>query len=85
MSETKDVPKKEVKPPTEDEIKARKKELTAFYAEEMPLLKKQAEYEELLTKIEVSKMTRLEIMIARAQIMKGPEESPKKRKLKEEE
>jgi hypothetical protein len=60
-------------PPSKEELEQRSKELTAFYKKELPLLRLRSEYEELITKIEVAKMQRLEIMIARAEIMQGPE------------
>jgi len=58
-------------------MRAQKKELTAFYKAELPLLRLQAEYEECLSRIEVSKMQRIEIMMAKAQMMQGPEEDPR--------
>ena len=60
-------------PPSKEELEQRSKELTTFYKKELPLLRLRAEYEELLTKIDVSKMTRIEIMMAKAQMMEGPE------------
>jgi hypothetical protein len=48
---------------------AQKKELTKFYKKELPLLRLQAEYEESLAKIDVAKMQRFEIMMAKAQMM----------------
>ena len=58
--------------PTEEELQSRKKELIQFYKEQLPLLKLQTEYVEYLTKIDVAKMTRLEIMMVKAQMMKPP-------------
>jgi len=58
----------------EEAMRAQKKELTAFYKSELPLLRLQSEYEECLSKIEVAKMQRFEIMMARAQMMQRPEE-----------
>lgn len=66
---------------TEEELKAQRAELTKFYKEQLPLLKLQKEYEEHVTAIEVAKMTRLEIMMMRAQMMKGPEEPQAKEDL----
>lgn len=68
MSEEKSTSKE----PTPEELEARKKELTTFYKKELPLLRLQKEYEECVTDIEVAKMTRLEIMMAKAQMMNGP-------------
>jgi hypothetical protein len=64
------------KAPSKEELEKRSKELTAFYKKELPLLRLRAEYEELLTKIDVSKMQRLEIMMAKAQMMEGPDGQP---------
>jgi hypothetical protein len=62
--------------PSPEELERRSKELTAFYKKELPLLRLRSEYEELLTKIDVSKMTRIEIMMAKAQMMEGQENQP---------
>lgn len=64
------------KQPTPEELAKRRVELNEFYDEEIPLLQKQAEYEKLLTEIDMAKMTRLEIMLTKAQIMNGPKEEP---------
>ena len=70
-------------PPSKEELEKRNKELTTFYKKELPLLRLRAEYEKLLTTIDVSKMQRLEIMMAKAQIMaNSPEEESEERKLK---
>jgi hypothetical protein len=50
-------------------MEAQKKELKKFYQKELPLLRLQAEYEECLAKIDVAKMQRFEIMMAKAQMM----------------
>ena len=71
MSEENNAPKVESKPPTPEELEKRSKELMAFYKKELPLLRLRSEYEELITKINVSKMQRLEIMIAKAEMMEG--------------
>ena len=73
MSENKDAAKADFKEPTPEELKKRKQELMAFYKGELSLLRLHSEYEELLTKIDVAKMTRIEIMMARAQMMEGPQ------------
>ena len=80
MSET----KKESEAPvelTEEQIKEQevalkkqKAELMTFYKGELPLLKLQADYEEHITRIEIAKMQRLEIMMAKAQMMAPPPE-----------
>lgn len=78
MSEVKE---EEKRPMTEEEAKAyeverkkQKAELIIFYKGELPLLKVQSEYEEYLTRIDVAKMQRLEIMLAKAQMMAPPPE-----------
>jgi hypothetical protein len=60
------------KQPSEEELKERKQSLTKFYKEQLPLLRLQKEYEESITAIEIAKMTRMEIMIAKAQMMAPP-------------
>lgn len=91
MSETKEAPKKEFTPEEIAEFeanqKAQRQELEAHYDDLTPFLEKQAAYEEALTRIEVAKMTRLEIMVHRAQIMGGPKEPGDggERKLRREE
>ena len=62
--------------PSQEELEKRSKELNAFYKKELPLLRLRTEYEELLTKIDVAKMTRIEIMMAKAQMMEGQENQP---------
>ena len=64
-------------PPTEAQLKERRAALNKFYGEQIPLLKKQAEYEDLLTKIEVSKMTRLEIALAKMELQNEPRKEHK--------
>ena len=50
-------------------MEAQKKDLKKFYTKELPLLRLQTEYEECLAKIDVAKMQRFEIMMAKAQMM----------------
>ena len=80
MSEEKHL--QEPAPPTAEQIaeheaamKEQKKQLIAFYKAELPLLRLQAEYEETLSKIEIAKMQRLEIMMTKAQMMQDQNES----------
>jgi len=63
----------EQKQPTEAELKKQREDLNKFYGEQIPLLKKRAQYEGLLTEIEVARMTRFEITMARAQMMNPPQ------------
>lgn len=58
----------------EKEREKQKAELKAYWKKELPLLKLQADYEEAITRIEVAKMTRIEIMYAKAQLMAPPRE-----------
>lgn len=75
---------------SEEEIKKQKAELMKFYKDQTPLLKQQAEYEETITRIEIAKFSRLEIMLTKAQMMAPPpgqeeqeeQQEPQARKLK---
>ena len=60
-----------------EDYKAQKEEALKFYKEEIPFLEKQVNYEELLTRLEVAKMQRLEIRIAQAQMMHAEQEAAK--------
>lgn len=53
-------------------LRKQKEELSKHYKEETKFLRLQADYEEQLTRIDVAKMTRLEIMIHKAQLMSPP-------------
>ena len=80
MSEEKTAESAAPKEMSAEERKAKKAELMKFYKEELPLLRVQREYEESITAIEIAKMTRLEIMMAKAQMMAPPpkqDEEPK--------
>lgn len=68
----------------EAQREAQKQELLKFYNEELPFLRAQAEYEECLTRIDLAKMQRLEMMIARAQMNQGPSEPEKEQPTKPE-
>lgn len=59
---------------TDAQLETMRKERMAWYKKEIPVLKAQTEYEELLTRIDVAKMTRVEIMVAQAQMMRGPQD-----------
>ena len=67
-----------------DRMKQQKKELMKFYKDELPFLKLQCEYEETITKIDVAKMTRLDIMMAKAQMMANAPDEEEGRKLKKD-
>ena len=66
---------KEMTPEEIAKIKENRQAALKFWEEETPFLEKQAAYEEAVTRIEVAKMTRIEIMMAKAQFMKKPDES----------
>ena len=59
-----------------EEQKAKRAELMKFYKEHLPLLRLEREYEECLTAIEEAKITKLQIMIAKAEMMNGPKNQP---------
>jgi hypothetical protein len=69
---------------SKEEIAARRKELLEFYKSETPLVLAQLKYEEAITKIEVAKMQRFEIMMMKAQMMEKPEERVNENNLKPE-
>lgn len=53
---------------SEKDMEKRRKELIKFYSDELPLLEKRAQYEEMLTKIEEQKFARFQIRVAFAQM-----------------
>jgi hypothetical protein len=60
-----------------EELVQRREALNAHYKETVPFLKKQLEYEELLTKIEETRANRFMIQVKVAQYMApDPEEEP---------
>jgi hypothetical protein len=73
---------------TQEEIQNNRKKLMEYYEENIPFLKLQSEYEELITSIQQSKTNRLIAQIQFAQIMSPPQEERKEetpvRKLKKE-
>ena len=81
------VPERE---PTPEEVAEMTKKMDAYYDDRIPFLKKQLEYEELVTSIEVSRYRRLEAIIRQMQMEAGPKQAqetsaPKKeRKLKQD-
>jgi len=72
MSDSKPTKEKQFTP---KEVAARKAELIKFYDEQIPFLKKQIEYEELLTGIEDSRTRRAMARMRYMQIM-APEQVP---------
>ena len=61
--------------PTEEEIKAYRASMKKFYEEQIPLLKKQQEYEGLLADIEEAKAKRVSFTLRIAQML-TPAEAP---------
>ena len=66
--------KQEQIPLSEEEVQEKKEVIKAFYEEEIPFLKLRAEYEDLITKIEVSRFERMTMQMQMAQIMAPPPE-----------
>lgn len=60
---------KEKKALSPKEMKEKRAELTEFYTEEVELLKKKLEYEELVTKIKEQEFARTQMLVATAQMM----------------
>lgn len=75
MAETKEKPqaKEEVKQLSEKEIAERRQKITKYYEEQIPHLKIQLEYEELMTNIEETRAKRLQAQAFLAQAY-GPAE-----------
>ena len=87
MAETKEKPqtKKEAKQLSEKEIAERRKKVTKYYEEQIPHLKIQLEYEELMTSIEETRAKRLQAQAFLAQVYADPpEEEQQPRTLKRE-
>jgi len=81
MSKIKEAPEKEY---TAEEIAAAQAQRTEFYNSNLPVLRLQKEYEELLALIEESRLRRLNAIMRYAQLTTPPEEKEEKpeRKLK---
>lgn len=62
--------------PTEAEVKAYRESMKKFYDDQMPLLKKQNEYEKILAEIEESRAKRMSFTIRMAQMMAPPPAAP---------
>jgi hypothetical protein len=83
-------PPTEEREPTPEEIKEMRSRMSAYFDDQIPFLTKQAEYEELLTKIDVAQFRRHEVMYRRFQMQQEmtphkPESNPEERKLKKSE
>jgi uncharacterized membrane-anchored protein YhcB (DUF1043 family) len=78
---------------SQEEIEMNKQKLVEYYEKNIPFLKLQSEYEELITKIQESKTRRVIAQVQMAQIMMGSQQSEEEsdeqeapvRKLKREE
>lgn len=92
MSQETNINDQEVPQPSPEEIKQMRASMQAYYKEQLPLVKVQAEYEKYLADIEEARARRISMNIRIAQMMAPPSESdnqedaPKKeRKLKVQE
>ena len=87
MAETKEKPQVEEKKLSEKEIADRRKKITKYYEEQIPLLETQLKYEELMTSIEETRAKRLQAQAFLAQAYAEPEEPQEqsRRTLKREE
>lgn len=75
--------------PTAEEMKTMRANMQAYYKEQLPLVKVQAEYEKLLADIEEARARRISMSVRIAQMMAPPSsedeaepEEKKERKLK---
>jgi len=92
MSETTNMDPREMPEPTQEEIKQMRANMQAYYKEQLPLVKIQAEYEKYLADIEEARARRISMNLRIAQMMtpptepeEGPEPEKKERKLKVQE
>ena len=69
---------------SQEELEARREQITNFYKSNISHLKVQLEYEELLTKIEENRAKRLQSQVLIAQVYASQEENPATKKAKEE-
>tara|TARA_R100000152_G_C6725269_1_gene150625 strand:+ start:480 stop:803 length:324 start_codon:yes stop_codon:yes gene_type:complete len=60
---------------TEEQMAQKREEITGFYKENIPHLKTQLEYEELLRDIEKARAERIQAQIFLTQAMAGPQQS----------
>lgn len=58
--------------PTPEELAAYRKNMQAYYKEQMPLLKAQLEYEKTIADIEEARVKALTMVIRQAQLKAGP-------------
>lgn len=69
--------------PTEKELQEYRENMKKFYDTQIPLLKKQKEYELLLADIEEARAKRVTMSMRIAQIMAGPPEQPTEEQMAE--
>lgn len=68
----------EEREPTPQELNEYRENMKKFYDQQIPMLKKQKEYEGLLADIEEARAKRIAMNIRIAQMMAGPPEAPSK-------
>ena len=69
--------------PTEKELQEYRENMKKFYDTQIPLLKKQKEYEMLLADIEEARAKRVTMSMRIAQVMAGPPEQPTEEQMAE--
>lgn len=74
MSETTNMNPQDLREPTPEEIKQMRTNMQAYYKEQLPLVKIQAEYEKYLADIEEARARRISMNIRIAQMMTPPPE-----------
>lgn len=74
MSETTNTPESttQERVPTAAEMEAYRKNMQAYYKEQMPLLKAQLEYERTIADIEEARVKAMTMVIRQAQLKAGP-------------
>lgn len=73
----------EEREPTPQELNEYRESMKKFYDQQIPMLKKQREYETLLADIEEARAKRITMNIRIAQMMAGPPEAPSKEEQEE--
>lgn len=74
MSDTTNMDPQDLREPTPEEIKQMRTNMQAYYKEQLPLVKIQAEYEKYLADIEEARARRISMNIRIAQMMTPPSE-----------
>jgi chromosome segregation ATPase len=73
----------EEREPTQKELNEYRENMKKFYDTQIPMLKKQKEYESLLADIEEARLKRITMNMRIAQIMAGPPEPPSQEEMDE--